>query len=52
MLKNGRGYANVEINFSTGIGRREFSMLDYIEYANVIFYKRAECKQDFEILSP
>lgn len=38
--------------FSTGIRRREFSMLDYIEYANVIFHKRAECEQDFEILSP
>ena len=37
--------------FSTSI-KREFSMLDYIEYANVIFHKRAEYEQDFEILSP
>lgn len=27
-------------------------MLDYIEYANVMFHKRAECEQDLEILCP
>lgn len=35
--------------FSTGIGRSKFSMLDYIDYTNVIFHKRVEFEQDLEI---